>query len=455
MICAVPSSKCHNRHSLSFGPAIPLNPLHAAIIPSPPSESRLLSAMIPHRRLREAEVVAEPPPLLTRHRRAYLEALLRTSGCLADWLGHSGHHASARMMEFCSRMIEGRLGGRGRPDDGAAAAVTSVVVPDHHVTSSGGMLLDGCGTARSTSADDCLPDTVPEVQSGLMPRPMIPSIPAAPQQAQPHDDDADHRQIIGPGHGQIIGSDHGHEQHDHDDTDHPYPRPSGLSASSFDVPSDEDRRASTLLWEESLSPLYPQQEQPSWEAGLRRRSSLLIQSPPRRHPRPLSMHNDSGDDGYGRAEARLAVGDGFDLNIDTSLNVNLGELIQPPSHGQASSQLLSSDLAPRKHICSCMGLDLDLKMTGLDPDLKMPDVQIRSFIQSDMRQRRHTSDTTHCLSVAVDLDRNLPEQMYIPVSAGWSGCFIAHLLASMLWNYFVRGLNIGGCGMGDCAWACI
>lgn len=58
----------------------------------------------------KAVVIAAPDSLLSPHRRAYLEGLLRTSDGLADWLGHSGHCASARMMEFCSRMLEDELG---------------------------------------------------------------------------------------------------------------------------------------------------------------------------------------------------------------------------------------------------------------------------------------------------------------------------------------------------------
>ena len=57
----------------------------------------------------DSPIVPLPP-----HQRAYLEALLRTSGGLADSLGHSGHHASARMMDLCSSVLEAKLRDAGK-----------------------------------------------------------------------------------------------------------------------------------------------------------------------------------------------------------------------------------------------------------------------------------------------------------------------------------------------------
>ena len=63
------------------------------------------------RRLRDEEVVEDPLPPLPPHRRDYLKGVLRISDALADWLGRSGHRASACMMEGCSRVLEEKLGG--------------------------------------------------------------------------------------------------------------------------------------------------------------------------------------------------------------------------------------------------------------------------------------------------------------------------------------------------------
>ena len=57
----------------------------------------------------DSPIVPLPP-----RQRAYLEALLRTSGGLADSLGHSGHHASARMMDLCSSVLEAKLRDAGK-----------------------------------------------------------------------------------------------------------------------------------------------------------------------------------------------------------------------------------------------------------------------------------------------------------------------------------------------------
>ena len=63
------------------------------------------------RRLRDEEVVEDPLPPLPPHRRDYLKGVLRISDALADWLGRSGHRASACMMEGCSKVLEAKLGG--------------------------------------------------------------------------------------------------------------------------------------------------------------------------------------------------------------------------------------------------------------------------------------------------------------------------------------------------------
>ena len=58
---------------------------------------------------RWAREARAPPTPLPPDRRAFLEGILGISDKLACWLGLSGHHASARMMEGCSRTLECKL----------------------------------------------------------------------------------------------------------------------------------------------------------------------------------------------------------------------------------------------------------------------------------------------------------------------------------------------------------